>query len=91
MGSMFKLKKDISQLELDVEAFKIQKDLREQKIASLESELASKTTNANLLQDQVKAGFGQLLLILSVVYQKPKLSAKKESFQLSAFGFGRRN
>ena len=26
-----------------------------------------------------------------VVYQKPKLSAEKESFQLSAFGFGRRN
>ena len=25
-----------------------------------------------------------------VVYQKPKLSAETESFQLSAFGFGRR-
>ena len=28
---------------------------------------------------------------LPVVYQKPKLSAEKESFQLLAFGFGRRN
>merc|ERR1711956_1883 len=28
---------------------------------------------------------------LAVVYQRPKLSAKNESFQLSAFGFGRRN
>ena len=27
----------------------------------------------------------------SVVYQKTKLSAETESFQLSAFGFGRRN
>ena len=27
----------------------------------------------------------------AVVYQKPKLSAETESFQLSAFGFGRRN
>ena len=26
----------------------------------------------------------------AVVYQKPKLSAETESFQLSAFGFGRR-
>ena len=30
-------------------------------------------------------------LVSAVVYQKPKLSAEKESFQLSAFGFGRRN
>ena len=27
----------------------------------------------------------------AVVYQRPKLSAKNESFQLSAFGFGRQN
>ena len=27
---------------------------------------------------------------IAVVYQKPKLSAETESFQLSAFGFGRR-
>ena len=26
----------------------------------------------------------------AVVYQKPKISAETESFQLSAFGFGRR-
>ena len=28
---------------------------------------------------------------MTVVYQKPKLSAEKESFQLSAFRFGRQN
>ena len=39
----------------------------------------------------VSASVSSSSSLLTVVYQKPKLLAEKESFQLSAFSFGRRN
>ena len=52
-----------------------------------------KTLNmAEILEKPIFLSIGNFLYsVKPVVDQKPKLSAETKSFQLSAFGFGRRN